>query len=330
MADRAPVWVLLGERTGDNNQLLRLAGELGVPFRPIELRYNGLYRIPPPLLGASLATLDPNSRAQIQPPWPELVLGIGNRSVPVALAIRKLSAGKSKLVRLGNPRLDPARFDLVITTPQYDVRDGPNVIRLPVGISTAPKLEPNREEAEWLVKLPRPHRLLLIGGDTFMWRLSPQALAAAASTLAHKCRSGGGGVIAVSSARSSKAMLDAVAASLSGSEHALVWGRSPRYPVLLGDADELYVTADSVAMISDAVATKKPLGLILPEMTTSGRLFYAISSLGAPVPIRDIRRFWIGMQTQGLAGTVEEPLAGKLEADLLATAVSAVRSLLQS
>jgi len=156
--------VLLGQRRGDNNQLLRLADELGMPFREVELGYNGLYRIPPRLLGASLVTLDRDSPAKIRPPWPELVLGIGNRSVPVALAIRQLSGGKAKLVRLGNPRLDSRHFDLVITTPQYRVSDAPNVLNLPVGISTAPKVKPNREERDWLKKLPRPHRLLLIGG----------------------------------------------------------------------------------------------------------------------------------------------------------------------
>lgn len=326
MTAAAPqVWLLLGQRTGDNNQLLRLARELGVPFRKIELRYNGLYRAPPRLLGASLATLDTASRAKIGPPWPELVLGIGNRSVPVALAIRQRSGGKSKLVRLGNPRLDPKQFDLVISTPQYRVADGANVIKLPVGISTASKLEPNREESAWLDRLPRPHRLLLIGGDTFMWRLRPQALASAASALKRQP----GGVIAVRSHRSNKAMLDAVAGALKGSEHALVWGGFPRYPVLLQDADEIHVTADSAAMISDAVATGKKVGLVLPDRNLAGRLFYALAKLGLPVPVRDIRRFWTSVQSQGLAGTVERPIAGKLACDPLAMAVAAVRGLLK-
>ena len=320
------VWVLLGQRTGDNNQLLRLAGELGVPFRTIELGYNALYRVPPALLGRSLANLDRGSRAQIQPPWPRLVLGIGNRSVAVSLWIRRESGGTTKLVRIGNPRLHPKHFDLVITTPQYGVPDAPNVIRLPAGISTAPKIEPTREESEWLDKLPRPHRLLLIGGKTFMWRLDRGALADAASTLKQKP---GGSVIAVGSARSSDTLLDAVGEALRGSEHGLVWSRFPRYPPLIADADEIHVTADSVAMISDAVATGKPVGLILPEKTPAGRLFYALSKLGVPVPIRDIRRFWSEVQAKGLAGTVENPAAGKLDADPIETAVAAVRELLQ-
>ena len=324
-SDAPPVWVLLGERTGDNNQLLRLAGELGLEFRTLDLRYNRLHLIPPPLLGPSLRTLDPGSERQIRPYWPRLVLGIGYRSVPVALAIRELSVGRTKIVRLGNPRMEAGNFDLVITTPQYDVTDAANVVRLPVGISTAPKLDPSREETDWLQKLPRPHRLLLIGGNTFMWRMSPKIVGDAAAVLRRK----GGSVIAVSSGRSEQAVLDCVAGGLAGSEHGLVWGRFPRYPVLLDDADEIYVTADSVAMVSDAVVTGKPVGLIEPENTLVGRLFYSLPKAGLPVPIRDIHRFWTRIRGDGLAGTVEQPVAGKLDKDPLATAVAAVRNLLK-
>jgi len=322
----ARAWVLLGERAGDNNQILSLANALGAPTRAIQLRYNPLHLIPPKLLGATLRTLNPASRREIGPPWPDLVLGIGYRSVPVALTIREASAGKAKLVRLGNPRLDPAHFDLVITTPQYSVPDAANVVRLPVGISTAPNLEPTGEEKAWLAKLPRPHRLFLIGGETFMWSLTSQGLLDAASSLAQKP----GSVIAVSSGRTGKDEMDAVASALRGSEHGLVWGRFPRYPVLIDDADEILVTADSVAMISDAIASGKPVGIIPPEKTASGAFFYGLAKTGLPLPIRDVRRFWTGVQEQGLAGTVEKPVAGKLGVDPLQTAVAAVRSLMKS
>ena len=325
MTDQARVWVLVGERTGDKNQLLRLADELGMPFRTIGLDYNALHLVPPRFLGATLATLDEASRARIRPPWPDLVLGIGFRSVPVALAIRELSGGKAKLVRLGNPRLDPENFDLVITTPQYAVRDAPNVLRLPLGINTAPSLEPTREEEEWLARLPRPHRLLLIGGDTFMWALRPKALANAASSLSAK----GGSVIAVSSARTSKAMEEAVAQALNGKQHGFVRGRFPRYPILLQDADEIHVTADSAAMTSDAVASGKPVGLVLPDKSATGQLFYRLAETGLRVPIRDIRRFWTGVLEKGLAGSLDEPRSAELGCDPLGEAAAAVRALLE-
>ena len=322
----APIWVLLGQRTGDNNQLLRLAGELGVPFRAIDLHYNALHLVPPSLLGASLASLTPKSRSQIGAPWPKLVLGIGYRSVPIALAIRKLSGGATRLVRLGNPRLDPSNFDLVITTPQYRVAEGRNVVRLPLGINTAAHVEQTREETEWLAKLRRPHRLLLIGGDTFMWSLRPDTVANAASALGAR----NGSVIAVSSGRSNSALLDAVATVLKGSEHVLVWGRFPRYPVLIQDADEIFVTADSVAMLSDAIASGKPVGVVEPDQNLAGRFFYGLDSVGIAPPVRDIRRFWRAMIDQGLAGTVDDPKRGKISVDPLAEAVAAIRPLLEA
>lgn len=320
------LWVLLGGRTGDNNQLLRLANALDVPFRELRLDYNGGRLIPPALLGPSLRTLTAASRPQIHAPWPRLVLGVGYRSVPVALAIRDLSGGRSRLVRLGNPRVGPAAFDLVITTPQYPVAQSSNVVRLPVGVSTAPSLSPTAQERQWLAKLPRPHRLLLIGGDTFMWTLDPETVAAAATNIGNKP---GGSVIAVSSSRSDPELLDQVAAVLEGQPHALVWGKSPRYPVLLSDADEIYVTGDSVAMISDSIATGRPVGLIDPAKTAIGHLFYGVSEIaGTRVPVRDIGHFIERVRAQGLAGTVAEPVSGNLGADPLQTAVEAIRALL--
>jgi mitochondrial fission protein ELM1 len=259
--------------------------------------------------------LHTESKWEIGPPWPELVLGIGYRSVPVALAIRKLSGGKTKLVRLGNPRLDPGNFDLVITTLQYAVPDAPNVIRLPVGIPTAAPVEPNGDEDEWLKRLPRPHRLLMIGGDTFMWSLSAESIARATSYLAAK----GGTVIPLGSPRSSP---EVIAAAGPRPHSAL------RYPVLLADADEIYVTGDSVSMMSDAIATGKPVGIVRPDKTPTGRLLYGLAgTTGRAVPLRDIQRFTTSILDQGLAGTVEQPRAAPSPPDALETAVSAIRAL---
>ncbi len=41
--------------------------------------------------------------------------------------------------------------------------------------------------------------------------------------------------------------------------------REVRYAVLLADADAHFVTADSVSMISEAIMTGKPVGLIAVE-----------------------------------------------------------------
>jgi mitochondrial fission protein ELM1 len=324
--DGAPVWVLLGHRTGDNKQLLRLAGELGLPFRSIHLCYNRLHLLPPRPLGDTLRSLTAESREQIHRPWPRLVLGVGHRSVPVALAIRRLSGGKSKLVRLGNPRIDPSHFDLVVTTPQYRLPDRSNVMQLPLGINTAAAVEPTPDEAKWLASFPRPHRLLLIGGNTFMWELRPEKVAEATRRLKDKPD---GTVTALRSGRTRREVLDAVTDALKGGEHAVASGGFPRYSVLIQDADEIFVTGDSVAMVSDAIASRKPVGIIEPDKSVTGRFLYALDSIGLRVPVRDIRQFWVEIERQGLVGTIDEPKCGPVTTDTLSEAKTAVLKLLE-
>ena len=39
MADGARIWALLGHRRGDNNQVLALSEELGLPFEPVRVKW---------------------------------------------------------------------------------------------------------------------------------------------------------------------------------------------------------------------------------------------------------------------------------------------------
>ena len=80
------IWVLLGPRTGDNNQALALAEALDMPFETKILVYNRLQALSVWLPGTTL-TLTAESRHGLRPPWPDLVIAIGRRSVPVALLV---------------------------------------------------------------------------------------------------------------------------------------------------------------------------------------------------------------------------------------------------
>src|SRR5579884_2366642 len=95
--NRADVWVLTGPHKGDNNQVIALAEGLGMPFRTIELEYGRNSYWPALRRAASLAGLTEESRRDISPPWPSLVLGIGQRSGPVARYIRQQSGGRAKI-----------------------------------------------------------------------------------------------------------------------------------------------------------------------------------------------------------------------------------------
>lgn len=320
------IWLLLGHRRGDNGQLLALAEALGVPFETRTLHYGWQARLRMALPGIGTGHVARAARRWLEPPWPDLVIGIGRRSVPVARWIQRRSGGAARIVRLGHPRAPSKLFDLIITTPQYPVEPAENVVTLPLAMNRFRKPPAaSADEQAWLDQRPRPHLLLSLGGTAPMWRLDMAALREAAATLARRARSEGGTLIVVGSPRTPPEAWTAIVETAPG---AACVDSEVRYPVLLADADAHFVTADSVSMISEAAMTGKPVGLIAIEPDSRGR-----RKLGGRDPattrLRDPRRFWSAVQERGLAGTVDEPRSGAVE-DPVATAAAAVRGRLRS
>ena len=313
------VWVLLGHRRGDNNQLLALAEALGISFETRTMAYKRLARVRMKFQRESAMHVTAASRVWLAPPWPDLVIGIGRRTVPVARWIRRQSGGRTKLVRLGHPRAPNRLFDLVLTTPQYPVPPGPNVVKLPLAMNRfrVPP-PPTPDEAAWLEALPRPHLLLSVGGPAPMWQLDEEALANAAAKLVGRA---GGTLIVVGSPRTPESALQALRTATQGSNTAFA-EKSVRYPVLLADADEHYVTGDSVSMISEAVMSGKPVGLIPIKPGRRGR--WQLGADPTATRVRDPRRFWADLDARGLVGTVDAPRAGQVD-DPIETAVAAVK-----
>jgi mitochondrial fission protein ELM1 len=200
---------------------------------------------------------------------------------------------------------------------------------LPVAMSRyrqPPK--PTDEETKWLEQLPRPHLLLMLGGKTRHWKMSPDFMAGVAAKLVERAHSLGGSLIVARSARTNEAVLDAIERQLSGKEYwRIVRKEFPRFPVLLADADELFPTADSISMISESVITGKPTGIVPVEQNWIGKI-----ALGPKVdkssPKRDLRRFWEHILAERMAGTMDEPLASSTPNPVSAAAME-VRALLE-
>ncbi|MFL6729047.1 MAG: ELM1/GtrOC1 family putative glycosyltransferase [Sphingomicrobium sp.] len=319
------VWLLLGPRRGDNTQVLALGEALGMPFETRTMSYNWFARLRMRWFSTDVGHLTRAAGRWLQPPWPDAVVGIGRRTVPVARWIQQQSGGRTSLVRLGHPRAPNEWFDLVITTRQYPVPPGDNVVTLPLAMNRFRKApEATAAERAWLDALPRPHLLLSLGGPSAMWRLDNAALRLAATKLLRRVEADGGTLIAVGSPRTPADAWAVVRSTLGTSPSAAIAGADAvRYPVLLADADEHFVTADSISMISEAVMTGKPVGLIPAEPDARGRRRIA----GRPpeaTSFRDPRRFWADMQARGLVGTVDAPKAGTFD-DPVQTAVTAMK-----
>ncbi len=286
--------------------MIALAEALGLPFEVKQLEYNGLRRLGPRLLGASLASLTSASRSAIlSAPLPDLTISTGHRSVPVVRALRRSSDGRTRSIHVGFPRISPAHFDLVIATPQYPIPDHPNLLRVPYALTRAATAHEAAKE-DRVNALPRPRRLLVVGGPNIYWHLDEMRLL---GTLAASLEDGsrlGGSVLVTTSPRTPEHVKRRIDDALTASSVPTLLaepGKPPRYASLLAAADSIHVTADSVAMLSDAIWTGKPVALVPVAASVLGRTAMAISDPlrpGKPLYPQDLRFFWRALAGIGI------------------------------
>ncbi|MBI3675457.1 MAG: mitochondrial fission ELM1 family protein [Proteobacteria bacterium] len=242
------------------NQALGLAERLALP---ISIKHVGLdwpWRVlaprlvPDPLAKASAAS------SALAPPWPKLVIGCGRQSIPFVEAIKRASGGRTLTVQCQHPRVNPARFDLVIP-PEHDGLTGRNVFPIigsPNRITRA-KLNTARDAyAQQFHRVRAPRLGVLIGGKSKAYTFDRGEAEAIGRTLAHL--SSAYGLMVTASRRTGAENLNRIEKSLEGTD-AYFWngtGESPFFGILAW-ADAFLATSDSVNMACEAAVTGKPV-----------------------------------------------------------------------
>ena len=254
-----PLWVLLGNRHGDNRQLLAIADALGRPYRTVQLHFGRGARLAPARFFAHRLTW--RSEPELAPPWPRAVLASGRKSVPAALWIRRASGGRTRLIHVNRPWAPLAWFDLVVTTPQYALPDRDNVLTnlLPFVPAVAPAPLP-ASFAERAAALPRPWTAVLVGGNSRPFVLDEASATRLAGVVNAELKAVGGSAWVLDSPRTPPAAMAALERSLERPALLVRWGRDENaYAALLGLADRFIVTADSASMLTEALLTGRPV-----------------------------------------------------------------------
>ena len=265
MASGTPtIWLLHDGKIGMANQTRGLAEALGWPIAEKQLVIRAPWRFLPPALWLVPAlALDP-AGGRLAPPWPDIVIACGRNSVAPARLVKRASGGRSFWVQVQDPRFARGEIDLIVA-PLHDPAPGENVFRTLGAVHrvTAEKLA--AETARWapvFAALPRPLIAVLIGGDNSVYRLTEESFGALCDRLVALAKSGVG--LAITPSRrtgdAQRAMLQKRLAGLS----AYIWDGSGDNPYfgMLGAADAILVTADSVSMISEAASTGKPVHIV--------------------------------------------------------------------
>ncbi len=257
-------WVVSEGHAGMENQGIGIAEALDLPFETKHVRLRFPWQLlAPHVPGDVLAKLDATS-SSVAPPWPKVLIGIGRQSIPVSLAVKRLSGGRTFTVQTQAPRYRLDAFDLVVP-PLHDGIEGPNVfpvVGAPHRINDKALALAREKFAGEFGKLAAPRVAVLIGGNSRAHRLGENRARIIGASLLALAKSGASLMVTLSR-RTPHESAAIIRKSLEATS-AWVWdatGINP-YPGLLAFADAILVTEDSVAMMTEAAATGAPVHLM--------------------------------------------------------------------
>jgi len=263
-AERQSAWILTTQRKGDNAQLEKLAAELGWNCQIKPLFFRLVNHIPNYFMGASLLGVSSESAASLRATaWPDYVLSSGRRAAPVARWIKKASAGKTRLIHIGRPWCALEHFDLVITTPQYQLPLRNNVIHncLPFNSISSERMAPGQTELlPQLSECSGPYLTVVIGGPSRPYVINQNVMEAMAKSVDELAKRNGQSVLICTSPRTPKKALAYFRGELKSRNIAFEWKPEQQqnaYVGCLSLADTVVVTGDSVSMISEICKLKK-------------------------------------------------------------------------
>jgi hypothetical protein len=261
------LWVLTDGKAGDEVQCLGVAERIGASpeIRRVAPRRPWSWLMPRGPIDPREAADRPGS--PLRPPFPDIAIASGRRSVAYLRAVKKASNGRTFTVFLKDPRSGPETADLIWVS-EHDRLRGENVL---VTITSPHRLAPQALAAAranppaWLTALPSPRATVLVGGDSRHHRFRPQDIARFAQELDQLAASGA--ALMGSRSRRTPPALEAAVASVFRRHGGWWWdgsGDNPYVP-LLANADAIVATADSTNMIGEAAATGAPILVFEPH-----------------------------------------------------------------
>ncbi len=250
-------WVITEGIAGTENQCIGIAQALGLDYETKRITLNEPWLSLSPYLGFECShSFEP----KIAPPYPDLLISSGRKSIAAARYIKRKSKGKTIVVQVQDPRTSSKYFDL-IAVPEHDPLRASNVITT--------KCSPNKITKEQIDEakinfpkfgdMPSPRIAVLIGGSSKAYNMTLSITENLTKTLKHLDAS----LMITCSRRTGEANEDVLRDNFDN-ETNFLWdgkGENP-YMAMLGWADYILVTADSASMISESCTTGKPVYMI--------------------------------------------------------------------
>jgi mitochondrial fission protein ELM1 len=260
-------WVLSDGKIGDEVQCFGIAEALGLSPERRLIAPRAPWRWLAPYAPISPRDAPRRANSAIAPPFPDILFAAGRQTVPYLQRVRREPRRRTFTVFVKDPYIGPGTAD-VIWVPEHDALRATNVI-----VTTTPANRIGRVLDELrrappdspIANLPHPRVALILGGNSVNHRFT-RADCVRLIDIARALIRGGCGLMISPSRRTSPALLSELIALFADEPRAFVWDRISENPYaqMLAHADHIIVTADSVNMVGEAVATGVPVHVYEP------------------------------------------------------------------
>jgi mitochondrial fission protein ELM1 len=316
-------WILTPGPVAFRKQTAGVAQALGLTYEEKVVKRNKPWCwLPKNWTFGALRQLQPGCE-KLSPPWPDVVISCSQYTIPYALAIRKANGGNTSLIHIQKPTIANSYFDAVIA-PEHDNASGANVLQTLGATHDVDENTLNNAVEEFTPRFKpfkAPYCSIFLGGSSKQYDFTHEHAAVIANSILDIAKNYPGTLLISGSRRTGADNMTYFERRFKDYPNIFLYnnvGKNP-YMGMLALADVIYVTDDSVSMISEACYTGKPVYLLrLPQQQQRRKIGEFIDTAIKRGHVRyyeDHLEGWLGKrldETQRVAPALKELLKDKI------------------
>lgn len=268
--DKKDIVVLVDNKIGNSNQAIALARKIGKPFKIVEVEYNRFGKLPNSLLSIWPLHIKKDVLDKLRTKThPKIIISSGRRTAALAVHLRKLSKGNTKIIQIMRPNINSREFEVIIL-PQHDTFNEllPNIVRIIGGLND---IRDRSIDASRELKLLYPELkefiAVIIGGSSKKFSFNEKNAILMLDSIKEISKNHSLPLFVTFSRRTPEIVKKIFNDSLDSYHHIYDpadGGKNP-YPGIITAAEYIITTTDSISMCSEAAATGKPIYAFCPD-----------------------------------------------------------------
>lgn len=290
-------WVVTDGNTGARSQAIGLAEALGISFIEKTFRLKKLFRLFAPYIPFNYLKFKTSNSSEFKEKTPpEILIVCGNSARSIGPLFKRRFGNNIFTIYIQDPRMGSSYYDLIIA-PKHDPIKGPNVIKTNFSLNRVnqDKLQSEYKKFASIFKnLAKPHNVLLVGGNTKKYKMDTDACRDFDEKISYITNILQGSLLITPSRRTPQKIIKGLEKIASTNKNFYLYDlNNPENPyfAMLETADNIFITNDSVSMLSEACATNKTVFIIPLKGNHANKIANMFNALIGAKEIYDYKEF---------------------------------------